>query len=162
MTTAKVAKMCGRNYITIEQNKKYCEYGQKRLEETEIVIGNIERAVFDIKPPKVKLVDMILLDYIKKNEEIYLLKDNKKDNKKLVIPETLPRAVIHENGKITFGETLNVDIHVGAALLLGGNREKVNGFDYWNVLRNGVLISIDEIRKKYREEVLNFKEENYG
>ncbi len=31
MTTAAAAKKLGRNYIMIEQNKKYCQFGEKRL-----------------------------------------------------------------------------------------------------------------------------------
>jgi len=33
MTTAAAAKKLGRNYIMIEQNKKYCQFGEKRLSE---------------------------------------------------------------------------------------------------------------------------------
>ena len=33
MTTAAAAKKLGRNHIMIEQNKKYCQFGEKRLSE---------------------------------------------------------------------------------------------------------------------------------
>ncbi|MCL1996275.1 MAG: site-specific DNA-methyltransferase [Defluviitaleaceae bacterium] len=153
MTTAKVAKQCGRNYISIEQNETYCQYGEKRLQKTKTVLGNIEKAVFDIKPPKVTLSEMISLEYINKNETLYLHK-----GVEMAIPDTLPQAVINEIGRIAFGEIKETDIHTGAAILLGGKRDRVNGFDYWNVLRNGLLVSIKDIRKNYRKEVLGFTE----
>jgi len=43
-------------------------------------------------------------------------------------------------------------------MFLGGKREKVNGFDYWKVLRGDNFISIGKIRERYREKELGFIE----
>ncbi|ENY69615.1 Type II restriction modification system N4-cytosine or N6-adenine DNA methyltransferase [Mycoplasmopsis bovigenitalium 51080] len=145
MTTGKVAKMTGRNYIMIEKDPKYCYYGQKRIDETLIQIGNIEKAVYDKKPPKTTLKEMINAKYFIVNEYLYF-----KDDEKGEVMLNKDGKVILNNGEIT-------DIHSAAAKISNKNANRLNGFDYWFVIRDNQKVSIKEIRENYRRDVLGFK-----
>lgn len=145
MTTGKVAKMTGRNYIMIEKDPKYCYYGQKRIDETLIQIGNIEKAVYDKKPPKTTLKEMINAKYFIVNEYLYF-----KDDKKGEVMLNKDGKVILNNGEIT-------DIHSAAAKISNKNANRLNGFDYWFVIRDNQKVSIKEIRENYRRDVLGFE-----
>ncbi|WP_418222482.1 DNA-methyltransferase [Clostridium isatidis] len=136
MTTAAVAKKMGRNYITIEREKEYCEYGQRRLDEILPIIGDIEKAVFDIKPLKVSMEEMIEAGYFKLGETFYL-------------KNSTPGGKLEANGKLLYNGEV-IDMHTCAALVKGGKAKRVNGFDFWHVLREGELVSIDKIREQYR------------
>ena len=137
MTTGAVAKKTGRDYVMIEMDEKYIRYGQRRLDTVIQEIGDIENATFDIKPPRVTVKEMVdngfyLIgeEFIHKNGEIAILKNDK--------------------GQIKYkGETDSM--HEIAAKMMGASR-RVNAFDYLFVRRDNELVSIDDIRSKYREE----------
>lgn len=139
MTTGKIAKQTGRKYIMIEQDEKYCHYGANRIEKTKEKIGDIELAVFDIKPLKVGLKDMINDNFLHLGEQFYLKNINHKN------------VYLNSDGKLTDDNGEVHDIHSKAALLLNKKASRVNGFDYWNVMRDNRIVSIDEIRNLYRE-----------
>ena len=139
MTTGAVAKQCGRNFIGIEASRHYCKYGEERIFNTEVNIGDIEKAVFDIKPPKVSLQDMIANNYIHINEKMYL-----KNSDKYVI--------LLQNGRVKLPDGEQADIHSAAAILSNRNASRLNGFDYWYVERDNKNVLIDEIRNNYRKD----------
>ncbi len=141
MTTATVAKKMGRNYLTIEREEEYCKYGQRRIDAAEVVIGDIENAVFDIKPKRVKLEEMIEAKYFHVGEPFYL-----KNN--------TPYGELTEDGKLLVdGEVVN--IHTAAAKATGRKADRLNGFTIWYVKREEELVSIDDIREAYRASLLN-------
>ncbi len=136
MTTATVAKKMGRNFLTIERETEYCEYGQKRIDMAEVVISDIEKAVYDIKPKRAKFEDMIQAGFFTVGEEFYL-----KDNTAY--------------GKLTIDGKLNVngdiiDIHSAAAKAKKRKADRLNGFDVWYVKRDEILVGIAEVREEYR------------
>ena len=141
MTTGAVAKKTGRDYVMIEMDEKYIRYGQRRLDAVIQEIGDIENATFDIKPPRVTFKEMIdngfyLIgeEFIHKNGEIAILKNDK--------------------GQIEYkGETDSM--HEIAAKMMGASR-RVNAFDYLFVRRNNELVSIDDIRSKYRKTIIYY------
>ncbi len=137
-TTATVAKKCGRKYISFDSNEKYVEYGQKRIAQALEKITDIEKALFDKKPTKVSLVQMIEDNYFFE-EEIFYLKNS----------ET--KANLLKNGKIRLNNE-EIDIHSGAAKAKKVSAARLNGFEYWFVERNSELISIKDIRALYRKE----------
>lgn len=139
MTTGKVAKQTGRKYIMIEQDEKYCHYGTNRIEKTKEKIGDIELATFDIKPLKVGLKDMIENSFLHIGEQFYLKNINHKN------------VYLNSDGKLTDDNGQTLDIHSGAAQLSNKKAHRVNGFDYWYVIRENKLVSINEIRELYRE-----------
>lgn len=144
MTTGAVAKKTGRNYIMIEREKEYCLYGKKRLDSISTSIGDIEKSKFDIKPPKVKVEDMIKEGYFIEGERFYL-KDRNNDI-----------TILQKDAKLLFKNEI-LDMHTCVARAKGVKAKRLNGFDYWYVERNNELISIDKIRDKYRKEKYNFE-----
>lgn len=141
MTTGVVAKKYGRNYVLIEQDLKYIQYGQKRLDKIIPKIGKIESSELDIKPEKVKMQDMIGKNYFKIGEIFY----HKNGEQAILIDKT---------GKLKYGEEIH-SMHEIAGYMMGKNI-RVNGFDYFYVKRNNQeLISISEIRNQYRKDKKN-------
>ncbi len=136
-TTATVAKKTGRRYISFDNNEKYIEYGQKRIDKAQVSIGNIEKALCDIKPPRISLIEMIKENYLIEGEIVYL--------KKLNI-----QAKLLKNGKILLGNE-EIDIHLGAAKAKNASTKRLNGFDYWYVMRNEKRVTLREIREEYRK-----------
>lgn len=142
MTTGAVAKRMGRNYIMIEREESYCQYGEKRLQAIVPEIGNVETAAFDIKPPRVTMTEMINEGYFVKGEWFYL-----KDKS--------AKAVLTEDGKLEYNGEI-YDMHTCAAIARGVKADRVNGFNFWYVERNGQLVGIEEVRATYRKEKYDF------
>jgi len=138
MTTAAVAKQMGRQYITIERDTNYCLQGQKRLDYVLPIIGDIEKATFDNKPPKVSFEEMITAGYFVVGEKLYYANSC---------------VVLQSNGKILNPNNQIVDIHSSIALLKNSSSTRLNGWDYWQVKRNDKLVPINDIRQQYIKEV---------
>ena len=136
MTTGVVAKRCGRNYTMIERENKYIKYGIKRLEETTENIGDIENAIYDIKPLKVTMNEMTEAGYFKLGEFFYLKNGEK-------------AKFIKENGNIEYNN-MSGSMHEICAKMQGKER-RVNAFDFFYVIRNETLKPIKEIREEYRK-----------
>lgn len=137
MTTAAVAKRMGRHYLTIEKELEYCQYGERRLSSITPVIGDIEKAVYDEKPLRVTMREMIAAGYFIAGETFYL-KDFTEGGK------LLPDGKLLYDGKI-------MDMHSCAALVKGSRAKRLNGFKVWYVLRNDGLVNIDAVRESYRK-----------
>jgi site-specific DNA-methyltransferase (adenine-specific) len=136
MTTGAVAKRMGRKFIMIERDSKYCSFGKARIDKEITQIGNIEKGTYDIKPKRVTMSDMIKDGFFFEGEKFFLKKQS----------ET---AELMVDGKLQIRGT-RIDMHSGAAILGGLKADRVNGFDYWRVERDGKLVSISEIRENYR------------
>lgn len=137
MTTGAAAKKLGRRYIMIEREKKYCYYGQKRLEAVEFEDSETSRAVFDIKPPRVSMQEMI-------REGVFIV------GEAFILEDRITHALLQEDGKLLYeGEIF--DMHTCAAVAKGSKRKRLNGFDVWYVMRDGKLVSIKEVRESYRK-----------
>ena len=133
-------KQCGRNFTGIEASPVYCQFGEKRIANTIECIGDIEKAVFDIKPPKVTLQDMIANNYFHENEKDVFEK----------FRQTVERCV--GSGRVVLPDGEQTDIHTAAALLSRRKAARLNGFDYWYVQRDNKNVLIDEIRNNYRKD----------
>lgn len=135
MTTAAVAIKTGRNYTMLEREEKYIKYGEKRLENLVPSIGFVEEATFDIKPAKVPFKEMVENNYFHIGEEFV------HKNGEIAI-------LVDDTGKIKYKEKI-ASMHEIAGLMMGSHR-RVNAFDYLFVRRDNNLVSINEIRNKYR------------
>ena len=120
----------------IEREKKYIEYGQKRLDAVVPKIGDVELATYDIKPPKVSMKEMVEAGYFKIGEIFY----NKNGEQALLVDES---------GKLSY-KGITQSMHEVAALMMGKNR-RVNAFDFLYVYRNGKAVSINDVRNNYRK-----------
>lgn len=138
MTTGAAAKILGRRYIMIEKDEEYCKYGKKRLDSINYEDTAIANAAFDIKPKKVTMTEMIANGYFIVNESFYLKTGN-------------AIAKLTSNGKLLYNNEI-IDMHTCAAKAKGVKATRLNGFDYWYVIRNEERISISDIREKYRND----------
>ena len=137
MTTGAVAKRMGRRYIMIEREKAYCKYGQRRIDETQEEIGPVERAELDQKPLRARLKEMIKAQYFTPGERFYLKNSDESG-------ELTPEGRLIYNGQA-------MDIHICASVAKKRSAGRLNGFDFWYVLREGKLTSIKKIRDDYRK-----------
>lgn len=136
MTTAVMAKKLGRSSVMIEIDQKYCSFGQARLNATEYEDSPVANAVFDQKPPKASMADMISAGYFTAGEQ-FCLKDGQ------------AVATLLEDGKLLYnGEEM--DMHSCAAKARAVKAKRLNGFDVWYVMRNGQPTPISAIRADYR------------
>ena len=137
MTTAAMAKKLGRQYIMIERDPVYCETGQARLERVEFEDTPIANAVYDRKPVKVSMDEMIDAGCFTCGEWFYL-------------KNGVPTAQLAPGGKLVYdGQTM--DMHTCAAAARGVKAKRLNGFDVWYVLRNDTLVPISAVREEYRK-----------
>lgn len=144
MTTGVLAKKMGRKYICIDNNKEYCEFGQKRIDKVNETITDIEKATFDNKPPRVSFTEMIDAGYFLENEKLYY------DEK--------PYLFLMHDGKAKNKNGGIIDIHSGIASIKKSANSRLNGWEYWCVKRNKELVLIDTIRKQYLKEVKKYEQ----
>lgn len=141
MTTAAAAKKLGRNYIMLEREEKYCKFGKKRLEKVSYIDSPIANAIYDKKPIKVTMTEMIKAGFFKVGEGFYL-------------KEGEAVAKLLEDGKLEYKEE-KIDMHSCCARAKGVKAKRLNGFDYWYVLRDEKMVPISEIRENYRRKIEN-------
>ena len=137
MTTAAMAKKLGRSSIMIEMDTRYCEYGQRRIDTIEYEDTPIANAIFDQKPKKATMPDMIKAGYFATGESFYFRNGEEV-------------ATLLEDGKLLY-QGQPIDMHSCAAKAREVKAKRLNGFDVWFVRRNGELISIANIRENYRQ-----------
>lgn len=138
MTTGAVAKKCGRNYTMIERDEKYIHYGQIRLNNTIVEMGDIENAVLDIKPLHVTVKEMVDAGYFQIGEKFV------HKNGKIAL-------LASDSGELEYEGTIQ-SMHEVAGLMINSSRRQ-NGFDCFYVYRNGQLISINQVRNDYRNKI---------
>ncbi len=137
MTTGAAAKMFGRKYIMIEKEEEYCKYGKKRLDDIKYEDNDIANSTFDIKPKRVTMAEMIENGYFTVGEFFYLKKGD-------------AVAELIKDGKLLYENNI-IDMHTCAAKAKGVKATRLNGFDYWYVMRNNERVSISQIREDYRK-----------
>ena len=138
MTTAAVARRTGRRYTMIERDPRYIAYGQKRIDGETPAIGDVENAVFDERPPKVSFKELVENGYLSVGETF--------------VHKNGERAVLqNEKGQLTYQGT-TASMHETAAAMMGRAR-RVNAYDFFLVEREGILVPLDEIRGRYRQEI---------
>ena len=140
MTTAAIAKKMGRHYISIEKEKKYCDYGLERIENTKVNIGDVEKAIFDIKPTKATIQDLINAKLLNVGDKFFMHKIEKE-------------AILNNNGKLVFKD-FEYDIHTCAAIFRGVKAQRLNGFDYWLIKKENGFESLSNLREKYRNSLI--------
>lgn len=136
MTTGAIAKRLGRKYFMIERDPKYYEYGKQRIEQEVFEDSDIANAVFDKKPLTVKMPEMIQNGFFFE-EEMFYLQDGTKG------------GILQADGKLLYKGKIT-DMHSCAAKVKGVKAKRLNGFAVWFVKRDGILVSIQEIREDYR------------
>lgn len=140
-TTGAVAKKLGRHFIGIEREPDYVAVARERLEN--IVPTLFEDNTTDIPnkrlQPRVSFGSLVEIGYLDSGQTIY-----SKDMRY--------KATILSDGRISYNNQSG-SIHKIAAGI--NNKDAFNGWDYWYVMGDeGVLLSIDDLREKYRREFM--------
>lgn len=136
MTTGAIAKRLGRKYFMIERDPKYYEYGKQRIDQEVFEDSDIANAFYDKKPLTAKMQEMIQNGFFF-NEEMFYLQDGTKG------------GILQADGKLLYKGKIT-DMHSCAAKVKGVKAKRLNGFAVWFVKRDGILVSIQEIREDYR------------
>lgn len=144
MTTGVAAKKLGRDYIMIEREPKYCKFGEQRLNETVYVDTPIANTVYDEKPLKVSMEEMITAGMFIIGED-FCFKNGE------------PVAKLCADGKLEYNGKI-LDMHTGCALARQVKATRLNGFDYWYVIRDEKPVAIADIREQYRKAKQSEKE----
>lgn len=139
-TTGAVAKKLKRNWLGIEKESAYVDMARERIK-------NIERIELDddlfVTPsrkelPKVPFGSLIETGLLKAGAVLYS-------------KERRQKAVICIDGSLKFND-LRGSIHKVGALVQG--KKACNGWDFWYYEKEGELVSINQLRKYYRENLL--------
>ncbi len=142
-TTGAVAKRTGRHFIGIEREAAYIKVANHRIDQIETDTKNdIFKNRLDEKPPRVSVQTLLEKGYLHPNETFYSNKN-----------EAL--AVLTSKGYLSDKEE-ELSIHKMSAKFL--NLSNNNGWDYWQVLREDALVSINALRIKYRKEELGYEQ----
>lgn len=137
-TTGAAAKSLGRNYIGIEREDNYFKAAKERIKNqkkntnySEAIINN----ELDIKKPNVPIKKLIESKYI--------------TTKFLFNSDETVKVKLLNNGHTDDGEeTLSIHHMSGKKMGL----DNYNGWTYWFVKVQGKLISIDDLREKFRND----------
>lgn len=142
-TTGAIAKLTGRQFIGIERESKYIDIANQRIQNIETDTDNyLYQNRLDEKPPRVSTVKLLEKNYLELGEIFY------SKNQEF-------SATLTEKGHLQ-DNIEELSIHKMSAKIL--NLTNNNGWDYWYVKRNDELVSIDALRKQYREVELDFVE----
>ena len=139
-TTAAAAKKLGRNYLGIEQEKKYIDIINKRLDSIDTIDEDIDEKLF-ITPskrdrPKVSFATLIESGYLNIGDKL------SSKNEKY-------KAEIAVDGNIVSNEIRGSIHKVGAQVQ---DIEACNGWDFWFKQDGDKLTNIDHFREKYLED----------
>jgi len=138
-TTGAIAKLLRREYIGIEKEAFYKKVAEDRIKK--VVPVDEDTLCYNIEKPKPKVPfgNLLIKGYIEVGE---VLVDKFGNNK----------AKVNADGTISNGEVGS--IHSVSAKILG--KESNNGWDYWYVIRDGVLKPISDLRWKYAKTFLDY------
>ncbi len=129
-TTGVIAKRLGRRYIGIERNEEYILAAEKRLRNTIEESDDYINGLFEVKPPRVSTQRLLDFGYLKEGEVLYS-KDKKYE------------VTLLNDGNVEYNGNVG-SIHKISAIIK--NKTNNNGWDYFYCIKNGTLISIDELR----------------
>lgn len=138
MTTAAVAKRLGRNFIAIDSNPTYCEYGRQRVDAVTEEITDIAKATYDIKPVPVSMQKLLAAGLLVEGESVYFRNGERE-------------VKLNHQAKLEFDDVA-LDIHRAAATMSNASAPRLNGFLYWFVMRDGSRVSLNELRIRYRQQ----------
>lgn len=134
-TTGAVAKKFARHFIGIEQNEKYVNIAKSRIRQISPVLNDITLNKLEIKPPRVSLKKLLGAGFLQIGQKFY-------DKNKNIICSLISDEKVSDESDI-------LSIHQMAAKHL--NRANYNGWNYFYILNNDKLVSIDKLRYLYKD-----------
>jgi SAM-dependent methyltransferase len=134
-TTAAVAKRLGRRFIAFEREPFYIEVANDRLSKIKPLEKPLLEYKIEKRKPKVPFGNLIEKGYIKIGETLF-----SRDEKHT--------AIVLADASLQSKELVG-SIHKVSATLL--KKENNNGWSFWYVKRDGIMLSIDELRHHYEK-----------
>jgi DNA modification methylase len=134
-TTLAVARQLGRLGVGIENNKCYLGAAIKRIKSVKINLVNNE--IGHKKILRVAFKKLIEKGYIKKGRKVYCKKEK-------------TTATVLQSGKLKLNGIHNISGSIHQMGAKAANSEGCNGWNYWYLREEKKLVSINEIREKYR------------
>lgn len=136
-TTGAAAKELSRNFIGIEQDKTYVNAAKERIKSVKPVdLSKLEVAKPKRDEEKVAFIELIANGMLHVGQTLVGKKGD--------------RVMITRDGQLRHTLLGKASIHILAARIQ--KVQSFNGWDYWSAeKKGGELVSIDEIRKLYRE-----------
>jgi DNA modification methylase len=138
-TTGAIAKRLKRKYIGFEKESKYKKIAEDRINKVVPIDEGLLKYRIEKPKPKVPFGSLIKDGFIKVGE---VLVDKYGNNK----------VKVNADGTINNGEMGS--IHSISAKIL--NKQSNNGWSFWYVIRDGKLMSIDDLRYKYAREFMDY------
>lgn len=134
-TTGAVARRLRRSYIGIEQNRAYAAAAEKRIKSVRPLSEEaVEVALTKRSEPRVAFASLVEAGMVKPGETVF---DSKRRHSALVRAE----GTLSAKNKVG-------SIHKIGAIVQG--LSECNGWEFWYIVRRGKLISIDELRARFR------------
>ncbi|GIV87352.1 MAG: methyltransferase [Chloroflexus sp.] len=140
-TTGVVAKRLHRNWIGIEKEKRYVQIAQKRINAVQPEM--FDAATFDVKSkaksaPKVEFSVLVEHGYLQPGQRLFFRKDKTKV------------ATIKPDARLRTADGFEGSIHQAGSHYM--NNAPCNGWEHWFVQIDGHMISLGEVREKFRVE----------
>lgn len=140
-TTAVVAKRLHRKWIGIERESKYIQLAQKRIDLVQP--AGFDKETFDTrskkrKAPRVPFTALLESGYLQPGQVLFFRRE--KTLCATIKPDALLRTLDGFEGSI----------HKAGTHYMNGS--PCNGWDHWYLEEDGVLVPLDELRRRYRLE----------
>lgn len=140
-TTGVVAKRLHRNWIGIEKEGKYIEVAQTRINAVQPEL--FDQHVFDVRSkgksaPKVEFSALVEYGILQPGQKLFFAKDRTRF------------ATIKPDARLRTADGFEGSIHKAGSHYMNG--APCNGWEHWYIQENGHLISLNDIREKYRIE----------
>jgi modification methylase len=147
-TTGAVAKRLHRNWIGLEREDNYIKVAQKRIDAVQPEM--FDPQVFDVRSksksaPKVELSVLVENGFLEAGQKLFFSKDKSRS------------ATIKPDARLRTVDGFEGSIHQAGSHYMNGS--PCNGWEHWYLQENGDLISLDEVRQKYRIEKGLFDEQ---
>ncbi|GAB4533693.1 MAG: site-specific DNA-methyltransferase [Anaerolineales bacterium] len=138
-TTGVVAKRLHRNWIGLEREKKYIEVAQKRIDAVQPEV--FDAATFNVKSkaksaPKVAFSVLVENGYLQPGQKLFFRKDESRV------------ATIKPDARLHTADGFEGSIHKAGSHYM--NDAPCNGWQHWFVQTNDHIVSLGDIREKYR------------
>ncbi|MFZ2286236.1 MAG: site-specific DNA-methyltransferase [Bacteroidales bacterium] len=135
-TAAAVSRRLGRNFIAFERELSYVTLARERVGRVIPLDKPLLEYRTERRLPRVPFGNLVASGYIRAGEYLWTA-------------DRQFRAQVQAEGSLLFNGRSG-SIHATGTVVSG--RERTNGWIYWHAERDGALISIDNLREKYRKD----------
>lgn len=140
-TTGAVAKRLHRNWIGIEREDSYVKVAQNRIDAIQPEL--FDNATFDVMSkskvaPKVEFSLLVENGFLQPGQKIYFSRDKTR------------AATIKPDARLRTEDGFEGSIHKAGSHYMKG--APCNGWEHWYLTENGGMISLDDVRQRYRIE----------